>query len=95
VPTAAQPTPTPGANEGPYNYGVYVNNDASVQTQNGDINVWAANEVLISADPNYALYDGIRTLAGGSIDVTAQFGDVIRSERAGYVYNRTARRITP
>jgi filamentous hemagglutinin family protein len=91
VPTAAQPTPTPGANEGPYNYGVYVNNDASVQTQNGDINVWAANEVLISADPNYALYDGIRTLAGGSIDVTAQFGDVNTGANAqGYVYNRTA-----
>jgi hypothetical protein len=61
-----------------------------VETQNGDINVWSANEVLIDASP-IAGHNGIRTLNGGSIDVTAQFGDVnTGANPLAYSYTRTA-----
>ena len=54
------------------NYGVYLNGNGELQTQNGNITVSAANEVIINPDTSTAGNNGIRTLAGGSIDVTAQ-----------------------
>jgi len=70
--------------------GVYLNGSAYVQTRNGDINVWAANEVLIDTS-SQAGNNGIRTLNGGSINVTAQFGDVNTGANIqGYSYVRTA-----
>ena len=82
TPTPAQPTPPPGASAGLYSDGVYLNGGAFMQSQNGDINVWAANEVIIQA-ANVDAYGNIltpsgaiRTLADGSINVTAVAGDV-------------------
>jgi len=62
-------------------YGIYLNGNAYVQTMNGNIDLWAANEVIVNpgqgaqstGDPGF---NGIRTLNGGSISVTAKFGDV-------------------
>ena len=91
TPTAAQPTPPPGGNgTGVYSYGIYLNGSAYVQTENGDINVWAANEVQINAEPVSAGNNGIRTLAGGNIAVTTQYGDVNTGGNAqGFTYNKT------
>lgn len=73
--------------------GVYLNGASYVQTQNGDINVLAANEVILS-DPNtYGTFDGtgIRTTQGGNINVTAQLGDVnTGGDAAGFNYHQTA-----
>jgi filamentous hemagglutinin family protein len=70
--------------------GIYLNGSAYIQTRNGDINVWAANEVLIDTS-SQAGNNGIRTLNGGSINVTAQFGDVNTGANIqGYSYVRTA-----
>jgi filamentous hemagglutinin family protein len=84
VPTTAQPTPTSGSD------GVYLDDGAYIATQNGNINVTAANEVLIASDSN-AGPDGIRTLDGGNIDVTATFGDVnTGANMDGYSYTAIA-----
>jgi filamentous hemagglutinin family protein len=71
--------------------GIYLDGSSFVQTQNGDINVSAANEVLINANTATATGNGIRTLAGGNIDVTTQLGDVnTGGNTAGYIYQSTA-----
>jgi hypothetical protein len=61
--------------------GIYLNGNSFIQTQNGDIHLWAGNEVIVN--PGYGDLasgdvgnNGIRTLAGGNIQVTAKFGDV-------------------
>ncbi len=80
VPTANQPTPASGSD------GIYLNDDAYLQTRNGNINVWAANEVLLAAD-SYAGNDGIRTLNGGNIDVTTRYGNVNTGANSfGFLY---------
>jgi len=62
--------------------GIYLNGGAVVQTQNGYISATAANEVIIQdkqVDDSGTLISpsgAIRTVAGGSIDVTAQLGNV-------------------
>src|SRR5258708_6765413 len=57
--------------------GIYLNGNSFIQTRNGNINLWAANEILVNADHNSSPgNNGIRTLGGGSINVTTQFGDV-------------------
>jgi filamentous hemagglutinin family protein len=62
--------------------GIYLHGNSFIQTQNGGISLWAANEVIVNPGPPYALNtgpvgnNGIRTLNGGSIDVTALYGDV-------------------
>jgi filamentous hemagglutinin family protein len=62
--------------------GIYLQGSSYIQTLNGNINLWAANEVIINPGPAYPLgsgdvgNNGIRTLNGGNISVTAQFGDV-------------------
>jgi filamentous hemagglutinin family protein len=82
---AAGSIPTAG------NYGVYLNGGSILQTQNGNITVSAANEVIINADAASAGNNGIRTMAGGSIDVTTQYGDVnTGGNPVGFSYNNTA-----
>lgn len=49
-------------------YGIYVN--SSLQTLNGNIVLDAANEVIVGGG------GAIRTIGGGNIDVTAQYGNV-------------------
>jgi filamentous hemagglutinin family protein len=53
-------------------------NGGYIQTQNGDINLWAANEVLIADVQlgNGITSGSITTMGGGSINVTAEYGDV-------------------
>ncbi len=54
------------------NYGIYLIGNGAVYTYSGDINVWAANEVIVNGGD----IGGIATLGGGNISVTAQYGDV-------------------
>jgi filamentous hemagglutinin family protein len=62
--------------------GIYLRGNSYIQALNGNINLWAANEVIINPGPPYAGNtgaagnNGIRTRNGGSIDVTALYGDV-------------------
>jgi hypothetical protein len=72
VPTSNQPTPASGS------YGIYLNGSAYIQTENGNISLSAANEVQVGYGSfnDQAGFSGIRTLDGGNINVTAQFGDV-------------------
>ena len=81
-PSGGQP-PSPGNPAGgDYEYGVYLGdgqgNGGNIQTQDGNINIWAANEVIISTVVlgSGHLSGAIRTMAGGNINVTAQYGDV-------------------
>ncbi len=66
---ASGATPTAG------NDGIYLNGTALILSKNGDINLHAANEVLVSGG-------AIRTISGGNINVTADYGDV----NSGYNY---------
>jgi filamentous hemagglutinin family protein len=78
----------PPANSG----GIYLQGNSYMETRNGNINLWAANDVIVNSDhvaygipfPNNNR-NGIRTLAGGSITVRTDFGDVNSgaSERIG------------
>jgi filamentous hemagglutinin family protein len=62
--------------------GIYLDGNSFIQTLDGNIKLWAANEVIVNPGPPYADNtgavgdNGIRTLNGGSIDVTALYGDV-------------------
>jgi filamentous hemagglutinin family protein len=60
--------------------GVYLNGSSYIQTQNGDINITAPNEVIVS--------DGaIRTRSGGNIAVTTEYGDVNTGDNVnGYTF---------
>lgn len=51
----------------PHSDGIYVNGD--LQTENGNITLNAANEVVVGSG-------GVRTIGGGNIGVTAKFGNV-------------------
>src|SRR4029077_1373455 len=61
---------------------IYLKGNSFITTRNGNITLWAGNEVIINPGPPYALSsgavgnNGIRTLAIGNIDVTTEFGDV-------------------
>ena len=76
--------------------GIYLNGNSYIQTQNGSINLWAANEVIINPGPDYPLgsgavgNNGIRTLNGGNISVIAQLGDVNTGGNFnGYVFGQS------
>ena len=77
--------------------GIYLQGNSYIKTRNGDIDVWAANEVIVNPGPPYKLAsgdagnNGIRTLNGGNISVTAQFGDVnTGGNYQGYVFQQFA-----
>ncbi len=79
------------------NDGIYLLGDSYIQTLNGDINLWAANEVIVNPGPPYALgsgpagNNGIRTLGGGNISVTALLGDVnTGGNYNGYLFGQRA-----
>lgn len=76
--------------------GIYLQGNSYIQTLNGNINLWAANEVIINPGPAYPLgsgqvgNNGIRTLNGGNISVTAEFGDVNTGGNFnGYVFGQS------
>jgi filamentous hemagglutinin family protein len=70
APSAAQPKPVAGSD------GIYLNGSSYIESQNGHINLWAANEVLVNSAVTTGGSMGIRTQKGGSINVTAQYGNV-------------------
>ena len=77
--------------------GIYLQGNSYIQTLNGNINLWAANEVIINPGSPYAGNtgavgnNGIRTRNGGSIAVTAQFGDVNTGGNFnGYLFGQSA-----
>jgi filamentous hemagglutinin family protein len=86
TPNSTLPTPASGGD------GIYLNGDAYVATENGDINLWAANEIQIATGSAAPVgNNGIRTLDGGNIDVTAAYGDVnTGANPQGYNYKKTA-----
>lgn len=51
------------------NDGIYLNGSSYIQTQNGGVSLFAPNEVIINSG-------AIRTIGGGSINVTTLYGDV-------------------
>ncbi len=59
--------------------GIYLSGGSFLQTRNGDIDLWAANEVIVNSG-------AIRTIGGGNIGVTAEFGDV-NSGTSAFGYN--------
>ena len=79
------------AGRSPGNDGIYLNGSSFLQTQNGNISLSAANEILVNTGGSGAVgNDGIRTLGGGSIDVTTTYGDVnAGANPQGFKYNRT------
>ena len=82
VPTSALPAPASGSD------GIYLGSYAFIQSQNGNINVTAANEVQINASAGNDVGDGIRTLDGGGINVTTTYGDVnAGGNPEGFDYN--------
>ena len=57
--------------------GIYLNGNSYIETQDGNIALWAANEVLVNVgDSGPVGNNGIRTLAGGSISVKTVAGNV-------------------
>lgn len=98
VPTTAQLAPASGS------AGIYLDGSsipsfsAYVRTQNGDINLWAANEVQVGwsgvAQPAGLVNSGsggVTTKDGGNISVTTVHGDVnTGSSTSGYIYRGTA-----
>jgi hypothetical protein len=103
VPSAAQPTPVSG-NDATYNDGIYLGGNSSslqdcsvIQSQNGNITLWAANEVQVgwtgatagTGEVNLG-QSSITTTGGGSIQVTTKYGDVnTGSDPGGYTYSVT------
>jgi filamentous hemagglutinin family protein len=72
--------------------GIYLRGNSFIESQNGDIDLWAANEVLVATGSSTAVMNnGIRSLAGGSINVTAAFGSVnTGGNPSGYIYQPEA-----
>jgi filamentous hemagglutinin family protein len=71
------------------NDGIYLNGNSYIQAQNGDINLNAANEVIVSSG-------AIRTVGGGNLSVTTQFGNVNSGTNPrGFNYSPLAPYYTP
>ena len=69
--------------------GIYLNGNSYLQTQNGNINLWAANEVLVATgSPGSVMNNGIRTVAGGNISVVTQYGNVNSGEIPWATFSR-------
>jgi filamentous hemagglutinin family protein len=70
--------------------GIYLQGNARIQAQNGDIHLVAANEVVVDDGISSGLFvdgNGITTRAGGNIQVTATYGDVnAGGNSAGYSF---------
>jgi filamentous hemagglutinin family protein len=77
------------------NDGIYLAGSASIQTQAGKINIAAANELQVGwqGSETWGMANlglgSITTAAGGSINVTATYGDVNSgSKPGGYLFNQ-------
>ncbi len=77
--------------------GIYLDGNSSIQTLNGDISLWAANEIIVNPGDPYPEStgavgnNGIRTLRGGNIEVTAEYGRVNSGGNVnGYTFGQNA-----
>jgi filamentous hemagglutinin family protein len=71
------------------NDGIYLNGSSFIQTRNGNINLYAPNEVIVNSG-------AIRTVAGGNINVTTMYGDVnTGTSTAGFNYISQAPYFSP
>lgn len=62
--------------------GIYLNGSAYLQAANGNLNLWAANEVIVNSG-------AIRTIGGGNIGVTAEYGNVNSGNNAnGFLFGQ-------
>jgi filamentous hemagglutinin family protein len=62
------------------NDGIYLNGSSYIQTQDGNITLFAPNEVIVNSG-------AIRTLNGGSISVTTEYGNVNTGNNVnGYIF---------
>lgn len=100
VSTSGQPTPASGSDGiyldgGPYGSPIV---SAYITAANGNINLWAANEVQVGWNGSSAGSGivnagaaSVTTTQGGSISVTAEFGDINSgSNPKGFDYRKTA-----
>jgi filamentous hemagglutinin family protein len=72
---------------------ILLSSTSYIQTQNGNISLWAANDALI--DPTLSTTSGIRTLNGGSISVTAKYGDInTGANTSGYLFGQNRKGTT-
>ena len=55
--------------------GIYLNGNSYLQTRNGNISLWADNEVIVNSGAIRTIRPAGMTL-GGNIDVTTDYGDV-------------------
>jgi filamentous hemagglutinin family protein len=69
--------------------GIYLMGSSFIHSLNGNINLWAGNEVLIDSQTgDNVVGNGITTTGGGSISVTAKYGDVDTGANPfGYDFN--------
>jgi len=89
VPVGTRPS---HVSDGTQSDGIYLSGTSYLQTQNGNINCTAANEVLIAS----GTLGAIRTIGGGNIDVTATWGNVNSGNNpSGYNYYGIAPFYTP
>ena len=80
------------------NDGIYLNDGSYIKTQNGNINLWAANEVQVGWTGEASApgtvnsgSGGITTAKGGNISVTTLYGDVnTGSDSHGFIYQNTS-----
>jgi len=81
VPTILQPAPASGSDW------IFLDGDSYIQTQDGDINLFAAGSVQVG-NPDYfnpGIGSYINTAGGGNIYVTALYGDINTGENyTGY-----------
>ncbi len=82
--------------------GIYLDGNSSIQTRDGSINLFAANEVILNPGPANAalstgsvgggsIWNGVRTTRGGSISVIAESGDVnTGGNYNGFTFEQTA-----
>lgn len=64
--------------------GIYLNGSSYLQTRDGNINLWAANEVIVNSG-------AIRTIHGGAITVQTDYGDVNSGVNLnGFIFGQTA-----
>jgi filamentous hemagglutinin family protein len=95
LPADSKPDPTQGTVINGVNRldGIYLDGNSYIQLLSGSADLWAANELIV--DPGTGLFsagnNGIRTLKGGSINVTAEYGDVnTGANYNGYLFAQKA-----
>ena len=83
VSTITQPAPTSGSDW------IFLDGDSYIQTQDGDINLFAAGSVQVGNPDYYSPGIGayINTAGGGNIYATAQYGDINAGQNSVGAYN--------